>query len=268
MRSELRAPRIQVLADGTALPGVMAADVSTNNHLAADRFRVRLAAGAGALSVVDVPEVRLDVQVSLDGVWSSLVVGEADSVAYDPLRGVIDIEGRDLSALLIDTRVDETFANRTSSEIATTLAERHGLGVSATATSTLVGRYYQSEHDRVTMGTFTRAMSEWDLLSTLAVQEGFDLFMDGAVLRFEPSLANDPVVVSAGRLPEHTAGPCDVDGADHRGDGAELEPAWGAGGRTDGPGRRRGPGVEAQGGYDRTCRRMTRRRLQGVCSRT
>jgi phage protein D len=182
--SEVRAPRLQVLADGAVLPGVIAAHVSSNNHLAADRFRVRLAAGAGGLDAVEGVGVRFDVQVGLDGGWSSLVVGEADSVGFDPLAGVLDVEGRDLSALLIDSRVDETFANRTSSEIATTLAGRHGLGVAAMATDTLVGRYYQSDHDTLTMGTHSRALSEWDLLSYLAVQEGFDLFMDGETLRF------------------------------------------------------------------------------------
>jgi phage protein D len=174
----------------------MSADISSNNHLAADRFRVRLAAGAGGLGTVEMPGVRFDVQVGLDGAWSSLVMGEADSVAFDPLRGLIDLDGRDLSALLIDSRVDETFANKTSSEIAEALAGRHGLGASTTATTTLVGRYYQAEHDRLTMGTFARAMSEWDLLSYLAVQEGFDLFMDGEILRFEASSVDAPIVLT------------------------------------------------------------------------
>ena len=182
--SETRAPRLRVLVDGSELAGVMEAEVASNNHLAADRFRVRVA-GLGALAVVDVPGVRFDVQVGFGGAWTSLTVGEADSVGVDPIRGLIDVEGRDLSALMIDARVDETFANRTSSEIAEILAERHGLGVAATPTSTLVGRYYQSDYERLTVGNFARVMSEWDLLSFLAVQEGFDLFMDGETLRFE-----------------------------------------------------------------------------------
>ena len=171
------------------------ADVSSNNHLAADRFRFRLA-GLDALTAVDAPSVRFDVQVGMGGAWSSLVQGEADSVGLDPIRGTIDVEGRDLSALLIDSRVDETFANRTSSEIAEVLAGRHGLGINATATTTLVGRYYQSDFERVTMGTGARAMSEWDLLSYLAVHEGFDLFMDGDVLRFETAGGGTSIVLS------------------------------------------------------------------------
>ena len=162
----------------------MAFDVWSNNHLAADRFQVRLAASSGATDVIDAPGIRLDVQVGLDGNWTSLVQGEADTVTFDPVRRVLDVEGRDLSSLLIDSRVDETFANQTSSEIASTLAARRGLGAAVDPTDTLVGRYFQSEHDRSTMGQFSRASSEWDLLAYLAGREGFDLFMDGDVLRF------------------------------------------------------------------------------------
>lgn len=184
MRVEARSPRVRVLSDGEALPGVMAADVWSNSHLSADRFRVQFAASTGALERVDQPGVRVTVQAAVDGDWVTLVVGEPDAVVLDPLRGVLDVEGRDLSALLIDSRVDETFANRTSSEIAIDLAGRHGLKVDADRTETLVGRYYQSEHDRVTTGRFSKVTSEWDLLAFLAGREGFGVFMDGEVLRF------------------------------------------------------------------------------------
>jgi len=70
-----------VLADGSALPGVLAVDVFANNHLAADRFRVRIAAGAAGLAELQAPGLRLDVQVGWDGVWVSLVVGTADGGA-------------------------------------------------------------------------------------------------------------------------------------------------------------------------------------------
>ena len=197
MRGEARAraPALRVLVDGAVLDGVIGADVSSNNHLAADRFHMRLAASVGGWTGLLEGGARLVVQAGLDGDWVDLVTGEADSVGLDPVRGVIDVEGRDLSAVFIDTRVDETFANRTSSEIAAELAGRHGLRVDADRTSTLVGRYYQSEHDRLTMGQFSRAMSEWDLLAYLAGREGFGLFMDGEVLRFGAPAGGAPVVL-------------------------------------------------------------------------
>lgn len=175
-----------MLADGGALPGVLAADVFANNHLAADRFRLRLAASVADLAGLQAPGLRLDVQAGWDGGWTSLIVGTADALAFDPVRGVLEVEGRDLSAELIETQASETFANRTSSEIVKIIAARHGLSADVEPTSTPVGRYYQAEHDRVALGQFARAMTEWDLLAFLAGQEGFDLFMQGDTLRFGP----------------------------------------------------------------------------------
>ena len=98
---------------------------------------------------------------------------------------------------MIDARVDETFANRTSSEIAEILAERHGLGVAATPTSTLGGAILPVGLRAADGGEFCpKVMSEWDLLSFLAVQEGFDLFMDGEVLRFEAAGGRDAAVLA------------------------------------------------------------------------
>ncbi len=191
----VRQPRLQVLADGAALPGAVSAEVHSNNHLATDRFRVRLAARGLDPTVLS---GRLDVQVGLDGVWSSLLLGTADSVHFDPIRGTLDVEGRDLSAALVEARVDETFANRTSSEVAELLAARHGLEADVTATSVNIGRLYGSDREQLTMGQFARAATEWDLLAALARQEGFDLFMDGSRLHFGPSGGADPVVLPVG----------------------------------------------------------------------
>lgn len=191
----VRQPRLQVLADGAVLPGAASAEVNSNNHLSADRFRVRFA--ARGLDPADLSG-RLDVQVGLDGGWSSLLLGTADSVHFDPIRGTLDVEGRDLSAALVEARVDETFANRTSSEVAELLAARHGLAADVTATSVTIGRLYGSERERLTMGQFARAATEWDLLAALAGQEGFDLFMDGPRLHFGPPDGTDPVVLPVG----------------------------------------------------------------------
>lgn len=184
--SGVRQPRAQVLADGAALPGVLGVDVFANNHLASDRFRVRLAASAADWAGLRAPGLRLDVQAGWDGGWASLLVGTADALAFDPVRGVLDIEGRDLSAGMVEAQASETFANRTASEIVELIAARHGLGAEVQRTGTAVGRYYQSEHDRLALGQFARAVTEWDLLAFLAGQEGFDLFMQGDTLRFGP----------------------------------------------------------------------------------
>lgn len=195
LQSEPRTPRVQVLLDGAALPGVISVDVETNNHYAADRFRVSLAASGMRQDALHAPGVHLDVQVALAGDWISLVVGAADTISFDPVYGVLDVDGRDLSSSMIEARVDETFANRTSSEIAELFAGRHGLGAEVQQTATPVGRYFQSEYDGLTMGQFAKRTTEWELLAFLAGQEGFDLFMDGETLRFGPPTDDDPVVL-------------------------------------------------------------------------
>lgn len=184
MQDELRHPRIRATLAGATLAGLMSAEIENNNHFAADRFRLRFAARAVQRELLHIPGVQLDVEIGLDDTWVNAVVGLIDSVNYDPIKGVIDIEGRDLSSQLIETQIDDTFANQTASEIAVTLGLRHGLLVLADPTTTPVGRYYQSEHDRLTLSQFAKTMTEWDLLAFLAVREGFDLFMVGRVLRF------------------------------------------------------------------------------------
>ena len=191
---QLRQPRLRILADGDALPGALSADIGTNNHLAADRFRLRLATrGLEPAALAG----RLDIQVGLDGGWTSLLLGTADSLHLDPIRGILDVEGRDLSAALVEARVDETFANRTSSEVAALFASRHGLQADVTTTSTPIGRLYGNERDRLTTG-HARAATEWDLLAALAQQEGFDLFMDGPRLHFGPPSSDAPVPLLVG----------------------------------------------------------------------
>jgi len=97
---------------------------------------------------------------------------------------------------LIETRTQETFANRTSSEITSLLAQRHNLTPRVTATTTPVGRYYQSEHDRTTLDQFSHATTEWDLLVFLARQEGFDVFVQGQTLYFQPTTQTVDLAVS------------------------------------------------------------------------
>ncbi len=184
--SELRTPSLTVLADGVAVPGVMEVDIFANAHLAAGRFRIHAAIPAvTATSLLD-PGTVLDLQLAVSGTPVSLLQGEADSIHADVIQGVLEIDGRDLTGRLLDARTQETFANQTSSEIANTLAARHSLTPVVTATTTLAGRYYGAEHDRIVLGQFSRATTEWDLLTFLAAQEGFEVFVAGQSLYFQP----------------------------------------------------------------------------------
>jgi phage protein D len=190
-----RAPRLQLLANGSPIQGAVEASVLSNNHYAADRFSATVALGidlwADAVFWASQTDIFLDVQFSVDGgvTFTSLIQGLADTVVIDVLTQSLRIEGRDMTAALIQNATQETFANRTSSEIATMLAQSNNLTPVVTPTMTPVGRYYQSEHDRVALNQFSRSMTQWDLLIFLAGQEGFDVFISGTTLYFQPSAA-------------------------------------------------------------------------------
>jgi len=110
----------------------------------------------------------------------SLIYGSVDEISYNPVRGTIELHGRDLTALLIDTKSSDHYVNETSSGIATLLAKKHGLGVkNITATKTKAGVYYQIDHDNVKTDS-----SDWDLLIFLANMEGFLVYISGKELFF------------------------------------------------------------------------------------
>jgi hypothetical protein len=210
----VRAPRLRVLANGVAVAGATDAEVVNNNHLAADRFYTSIALNAdpsGAFELIASPEILVDVQVSLDGGMSftSLIQGNVDSLSMDPVCGTVELEGRDLSRALIETHTQETFANQTSSEIATMLAGRHGLDADVQATTTPVGRYWQLDHDRIVLNQFGRITTEWDLLATLAQHEGFDVYVTGATLHFRAPV-DDPAPSAVLRPAATVNGPANV----------------------------------------------------------
>jgi phage protein D len=192
----VRYPRLRVLAGGILVPGAFDAEVMSNNHYAADRFRIGLALSAdparGAVWWAEQDDVLVDIEVSLGDGFINLLRGIVDRIEIDALSDVVRLQGRDLSAGLIEARTQEAFANHTSSEIAVLLAGRHGLSPDVQTTTTPVGRYRQLEHDRLVLGGFARATTEWDLLATLAQYEGFDVWVHGTALHFRPP---DPPVV-------------------------------------------------------------------------
>ena len=176
------------------LPNLLDADILQNAHFAAARFRLRLAADPPTAASLFRPGAVIDIQLSLGGTASSLLQGEADTIRSDALNHTVEVDGRDLTARLLDARTQETFSNQTASEIAKTLASRHGLTPDVTDTATLAGRYYEAEHDRISLGQFCRTTTEWDLLTYLAAREGFEAYISGQTLTFAPLEATAPAL--------------------------------------------------------------------------
>lgn len=199
-RAQCRDPRLRVLLNGQALTGAYEADINSNNHWSADCFRVAIALGPDGWADAKFWSSRVnmivDVQLSLDGgeSFSSVIQGTVDTVEIEPIAGDVRIRGRDFTSALIEAPTQETFANRTASEIATMLAYRHGLVPSVIPTTTPVGRFYQNDHESITLNSLSRVTTEWDLLVFLAQQENCDVYVRGNSLYFQPMV--DPSAIS------------------------------------------------------------------------
>lgn len=187
-----RRPRLQMMLNGQVLAGVYEAEINLNNHYGANTFGALIALGpddwAGAEFWSSAINLQIDILLSVDGGvgFVSVIQGMVDIVSLNPIEKEVHVHGRDLTALLIESRSQETFANRTASEIATIFADRHGLTPVVTPTTTPVGRFYESDHESIRLDSFCRAATEWDLLVYLARQEGYDVFVRGTSLYFQP----------------------------------------------------------------------------------
>ena len=198
----VRAPRLRALINGVPVLGVRQAYVSANNHYAADTFALVVALGADPVATPSFWAAQSFIMLELQAgfqpqsaplgatVWNSLIIGAVDSLEIDALRQSVRLQGRDLTAAFIATRTQQSYANQTASTIASTLAAGHNIAAVVTPTTTPVGRYYNNEHDRITLDQFSRATTEWNLLVWLAEREGFDVFVSGTTLYFQPPNPN------------------------------------------------------------------------------
>lgn len=196
-------PQVQVSVGGSVLPGVISAEIEQVGYFAAGRFIVVCALSAatsgGAAYFLALGAARLSISLGVASVASTnILTGQIDNIRVDVLENTVTLSGRDLSCLLIDTEIVETFANQTSSQIAETIAGRHQLTANVTATSTKVGQYYDLDHARSALGLNSRSGTEWNLLSWLALIEGFSLSVTSATLNFGPVVAASSISLTPG----------------------------------------------------------------------
>jgi prophage tail gpP-like protein len=194
-------PLVQVIIDGLIIPGAVAVEIESVGYFSADRFVVSFAMGASAVTGADyfaalgMQTVTISVALGAGG-FVGLVTGQVDNVRIDLLGNTATLSGRDLSALLIDAEIAETYANQTSSQIAATLAAQYGLTPNVQATATPVGQYYQLDHARSGLSGHARGTTAWNLLTWLAQIEGFALSVTGTVLNFGSPAVAAPVFVT------------------------------------------------------------------------
>jgi hypothetical protein len=187
-------PRGIVQLNGTAIEGWTYFEVDNNNYFSADTFR-------GVFVVDGLPADRdknwfskqVDMYVELfagepadptsfsAAELKSWIYGQVDEISFDPVAGTIEVSGRDLTRVFIDTKTTQKWVNLTSSQIATQLATSHGLTAVVTATTIKAGKFYEIDHSNM-----VDSRSEWDVLCYLAGNEGFIVYVRGTTLYFGP----------------------------------------------------------------------------------
>ncbi|MBM2884108.1 hypothetical protein JFK97_06860 [Chromobacterium phragmitis] len=207
------------LLNGIEVPFV-SVDVDSNAFNSADTFTAVLPLSAMPPGMdlqswwTDQTDITVDVSVGMINRsmtdWQTLITGQVDRVRYSPARFEIHLEGRDFTAGLIDAKTSEKFANHTTSEVATLLAQRHGLKPVVTPTKTSVGGIYKWDHTHVSSES-----TEWDILGYFAGIDGFQVYVSGKELHYEPAL--DPATADQyvirwrdpGVIPYPVANVCD-----------------------------------------------------------
>lgn len=187
-------PRGMVLVNGEQAAGLVSFEVDNNGYYQADTFRVTLALSAqpanrgfafwAAQTSMKV-ELLAGYPANPDNFTKSdlknWLTGWVDDIEVSPLQDEITITGRDMTAVLVDTKRSIAFTNMKSSEIAKKIAADQGLNAVVTETNGFAGAMKkivkQLVNDRATY---------WDVLTKLAQFEGFDVYVTGDTLHFEP----------------------------------------------------------------------------------
>jgi hypothetical protein len=112
---------------------------------------------------------------------TNIFTGQVDDADIDLDTGKINLIGRDLTAKFIDNKTTEKFQNLTGSQIAELLAKRRGLNAVITPTTTKASYFYGINTTRM-----TSLQTEWDLLTFLAQESNFVVYVKGQTLYFKP----------------------------------------------------------------------------------
>lgn len=192
-----RQPRLRVTVDGEVVRTALDTHVVSNNYYSADWFQVSFQAGQsgnysiGYWSSVDRPLIEISVATDGSTAYSSLILGHGDRISVDYSRHIVKVSGRDLSALLVDSALHEAFPNHTGDAIVSLLALRHGLNPKVVPTPGLVGRMFAGTQQESGLSSYSRALTDWDLIVRLAQRSGYDAYVVGKDFHFEPPLPED-----------------------------------------------------------------------------
>ncbi len=186
---------LQVSIGGTVVSGLIQATVTNNNYFSSDSFSLTFAINTDGstdlTNLLQSPKGYIEIKCSDPSCPSSfsMITGSADSLVADPILRTVSLEGRDLSASLIDSYLQQDFVNQSASEIVQTIALQHGLLPQVTSTFGNIGRYFGDGYTKLSLGQFSKLRSNWDLVVQLAREQDFDVFVQGQCLVFQPAIS-------------------------------------------------------------------------------
>ncbi len=189
--------------NGVSVNSILAAEVINRGSCKSSRFGLTISTRSdasynswlGGLTAKVIVQIYYDTLSTESGY--AVFEGLADDIAVDPINGVCRVQGRDYSSLLIGSNNQESYSNRTASEIVASIAQRHGFDTNIAVTYGMVGSYQGNDHNQILLNTHSDIANEWELLVYLAKMERFELFVDARELVFSPlqSLAREQIAV-------------------------------------------------------------------------
>jgi phage protein D len=200
-----RSPRIQVQIAGITFDTVMHANLVSAGSCKSSHFELSLALSEkmGSSQWLDSLSgsvvVKIYMRLHQEENDTIMFEGLMDSLTFDSLSNIVSIRGRDYSSILIDSTYQESFYNQTASEVANSIAVRHGLSPNIVETFALIGGYSGGDHSQLLLNAHSRITSEWDLLTHLARIENVQLFVDGTSLVFSPLSTLDSNYISVNK---------------------------------------------------------------------
>lgn len=186
-----RQPRLQAILNDSIVLAPYDAQVTHHCSYAASSYRMQFAltdnTQVGTADWSDIEQAKFKVQVSTSSLepYADLIEGYADTISISPVAGSVSVEGRDLSASLLDSKTPADYQNSTASEIVRILAGRHGLNPVVVDAADFAGRSYANTKNVTSLVQFARLTSDWDILAMLAQSAGVDLFVIGSSLYFQ-----------------------------------------------------------------------------------
>lgn len=197
-----RAPRALVKVNGIIAPALIQFSTDQNNYYRANSFEATFSLFYPGWENGEVnwkwwsEQETIEVEIRAgyppdpfsftDTDLEEIFYGEVDDLDINPVDNRVLLRGRDLSLRLIESKTTEKYPNLSSSDIVKKLAEEEGIETEIVATDGKTGRFYNEEHT-----TLSSERTKWDLITFLAQQEGYIVFLKGRKLHFQPAPKTD-----------------------------------------------------------------------------